>query len=254
MFYSEMDNPDPSTQLNEPMPRAWASSGVIESVKTAVVGAIVEGLRGTTLSATDGENTKFDVSIEYPTDITSYPGIWVQFALTNATTAGLGMQTWTQDSAGSWGPINTYSFDGRITLTIAALSSKDRDRLADVVFSQLAFARAPDLVIRDPSKAAEQNKGLIASLNRNRYVSITLNTDQVQPGGQTVTSGVPWAPNVLLYEDNYSIGCHGQVNLRFNYEGLYTLAEIVPNPTINPDEPLYDPTRWLGRPPTPPVM
>jgi hypothetical protein len=196
-----------------------------------------------------GDGSQFYIDIEYPTEVERYPGIWVQFSIQSVTKAGLSMETWTKDDAGNWGPIQECTFTGRITLTIAALTSKDRDRLADTVIAQLAFSRPPDLVIRDPRKDAKQMRGLITALDNNPYVSMTLNTDVINGGGQTVTNGVPWANNVLLYEDNWSIECMGQFNMRFSHEGVYELVEIRPNPTLMADHVEYNPAQWLGAPP-----
>ena len=51
---------------------------------------------------------------------------------------------------------------------------------------------------------------------------MTVNTDVIQSGGETVTGGTPWAQNILLYENNFSLTCHGQFNLRFSHDGVYS--------------------------------
>jgi hypothetical protein len=244
MFYAQ-DQSAPTPQLNEPLPKAWSHGGVIESVKRAVVASIRTGLRGTSLGQTTGEDELFEVDIEYPIDVTKYPAVWVQFSIETLQRAGLAMQAVTQDHDGNWGPIQEWNFTGRITLSIAALSSKDRDRLADTVISSLAFSRAPDLVIRQNSDA-QQDRGLITAINNNPYVAMTLNTDQIMSGGQTVTGGTPWAPNILLYEDNYAVTCQGQFNIRFGFDGAYTLTSINVVSSISADEQAFNPNQWLG--------
>lgn len=227
-FFSDVETPDPATVLNEPLPRSWSQGGMIESVKRAVITGLRDAFAGDSLSSiipgSDGQ--RFYIDIEYPTDVQNYPGIWVQFAIEKLNRAGLAQEIWVQNSDEEWAPIQEWMFNGRITLTIAALSSKDRDRLADAVMAQLAFSRPPDLILRDPTKDTQQFRGLITALTSNPYVSMSLNTDQIASGGQTVTSGVPWAPNILLYEDNYSIECQGQFNIQFNFDGTYTLSTI----------------------------
>lgn len=244
MFYSEMEQPTFSPQLNEPLPRAWTQGGVIESVKRAVISSIRTGLRGTSMDNNLDENEKFHVSIEYPTQETEFPGVWVQFSIETLQRGGLGMMSLTEVD-GQWGSVHEWQFTGRITLTIAAMSSKDRDRLADTVISALAFSRPPDLVIRKRGQDAQQNRGLITAINNNPYVALTLNTDQVMSGGQTVTAGIPWAPNVLLYEDNYAVTCQGQFNIRFGYDGAYVLSAInvVQQPQVT--EQPYNPAQWM---------
>ena len=250
MFYSDLTLPDPTTVVNESLPRAWSQGGVIESVKRAVVTGIRDGFRNSSMAVPSDDGEKFYIDIEYPTDVTKYPGIWVQFAIEDLKRAGLGMETWVKDDEGNWQSIEVWNFEGRISLTIAALSAKDRDRLADAVIAQIAFSRPPDLVIHDKRKDSKQFKGLITALDNNPYVSMTLNTDQIQPGGQSVTNGVPWASNILLYEDSYSIQCHGQFNMKFSHDGVFSLAEIRANPTLMDHDVEYDPTQWRGKTPS----
>jgi hypothetical protein len=251
MFASDVSLPDPATVLNEPLPRAWTQGGMIEAVKRAVITGLRSSFGNSSLT---GGDQKFYIDIEYPTEPTSYPGIWVQFSIANLSRAGLSMETWTKDDDGNWGSIQEWSFNGNITLTVAALTSKDRDRLSDTVIAQLAFARPPDLIIYNPKTNANQMKGLITALDQNPYVSMTVNTDVIQSGGETVTGGTPWAQNILLYENNFSLTCHGQFNLRFSHDGVYSLAEIrhnhvltdeiPPDNSHDPNRPPRDP-RWV---------
>lgn len=231
MFYSDIVTPDPATQLTEPLPRAWSQGGIVESLKRAVISGLREQFSRSSMSV-DGDSVEYYIDIEYPTKEASYPGIWVQFAISKLARAGIGMATWTKDDNGNWGEIQEWIFEANFTLTIAAMTAKDRDRLADAVISQLAFARSTDLALRNPQRDAKQMRGLIEAIDANPYVFMTLNTDQINSGGATVTSGTPWAPNMLLYEDNYSMNCMGQFNLRFAHDGVFELAEIRPNPTM----------------------
>lgn len=247
MFDQNLPAEDPTTVLNEPIKRAWTEGGVIENVKRAVVTGLREAFNGTTIGdPIDGQ--KFNIDIEYPRSPQELPHIWVQFSISKLNRGGLDMGVMTKDSNGNWGEIRTWIFDGKITLTCAAESSLDRDRLADTVISNLAFARAPDLVIRNPQTNTQQNLGLISALNNNSYVSMTLNTDEILSGGQQVTNSIPWKTNELLYEDNYTVACHGQFNMRFAHDGLYELAEIDINPNIMARGPDYNPMNWLGAP------
>ena len=247
MFYSELGpQPDPTTALNEPLPRAWSQGGMIEAVKRSVVTGLREAF---TLATPASPGGKFHIDIEYPMQKQNLPGIWVQFSIDQMQRGGLNMGVWTKDNDGNWGEIRTWVFNGKITLTCAALSSLDRDRMSDTIIAQLSFARAPDLVIRDVGKDAQQFRALITALNDNPYVSMTLNTDQLLSGGQTVTNNVPWASNELLYEDNYTMTCHGQFNMRYRFDGVYELAEIDLAPERLSPIPPYNPAQWRGTTP-----
>lgn len=246
MFFSDIpDYPKAAEQVNEPLPRAWAQGGLIESVKRAVIQGLRESFNNSSIKKTDQE---YYISIDYPTDPTKYPGLWVQFNISKITAAGLGMGVWVKNAAGEWGEIQEKMFEGNITLSIAAESSKDRDRLADTVIAQLAFTRSKDLAIRDVRKDTNQMRGLLDAIDANPYVSMTLNTDNINPGGATVTSGTPWAPNILLYEDVFSIGCQGQINLFFGHDGTYTLTEIRTEPVALTDYSPFDQPRNSHRP------
>jgi hypothetical protein len=249
MFYSEITVPNPATQVNATLPRAWSPGGLIENVKRAVVTGLREAFRGTSMATQKDENAQFYIDIEYPTAETDYPGIWVQFAIESLQRAGIAMEEWEKDEDNNWTSVQQWMFNGRITLTIAALTSKDRDRLADTVVAQLAFSRPPDLVIRDKTKNTNQMRGLISALNNNPYVQMTLNTDMVQSQGQTVSNGLPWAPNLLLYEDAYSMTCVGQFNIRYSHDGAFSLRAINVKPVMSGDAVAYSPTQWIGNQP-----
>lgn len=227
-FYKniEFSLDDPATEVNETPPRAWTEGGVIENVKKAVVASVREALEQTTLGVSYRDGLKFHVDIEYPTELNQYPGIWVQFDIVRLQRAGLGMSRAVKDDDGNWGEIYQWFFDGRITLTIAALSSKDRDRLSDAVIAQLAFSRTTDLTLRNPDIDTKQMRGLWDALLESPYIAISLGTDEIQSGGQTASQQVPWAPNALLYEDQYAITCQGQFNIHFRHDGVYELARI----------------------------
>lgn len=226
--------PPAQSQLNEQIPRAWSEGGLIENVKRAVVNGVRQALEGDTFALSQSDNLKFSVSTEYPTEEEKYPGIWVQFFIENLARSGIGEDYHCKDENGNWIDIRQWCFDGRITLTVAALSVRDCDRLSDAVMAQLAFSRTPDLIIRNPAINTNQNKGLWTELINNKYVSISLGTDKIECGGQTATDGIPWAPNKLLYENSFAIRCHGQFNIAFRHDGVYELRAINVNSAMGP--------------------
>jgi hypothetical protein len=248
MFAADLAPFDPTTVLNEPLPRAWSQGGLIESVKRAVVTGMRDALQGSSFGdPVDGQ--KFNIDIEYPDSPESLPHIWVQFTIDSLKRGGLDMGVMTQDGNGVWGEVRTWMFEGKITLTCAAESSLDRDRLSDTIISNLAFSRHPDEVYRNPKVNTKQHIGLIEAINNNKYVSMTLNTDNILTGGQTVTNNIPWAGNKLLYEDNYTVTCEGQFNMRFGHDGMYTLTEIDLNPQIQARGPVLNDAQWRGAAP-----
>ena len=225
---------------NAPFPGA-GGSGMIETVKRAVMNALREALSGTSLNHLVN-GTEVTIDMEYPIEKESYPGIWVQFSFNEIVQAGIGHEllireviteaTPTTPEVVSWEPIREFQFKGRVTLTIVALTSLERDRLADAVITMLAFSRPPETVLSNPNEDTRQFRQLITSLSENPYVSISINHDQIMPGGQAMTTGVPWDEEIPGYEDTYSFDILGQTNIVFKHDGTYSLRNIVDTPVM----------------------
>lgn len=241
MTYCEDDlTPDPAERANAEFPGA-GGSGMIETVKRAVMNALREALSGTTLNHMVN-GTDVTIDMEYPIEKESYPGIWVQFSFNEIVQAGIGHEPIiknvlveaTEDSPEvvNWEPLREFQFKGRVTLTIVALTSLERDRLADAVITMLAFSRTSNNVITDPTKDTQQFRQFITSLAENPYVSVSINHDQIIPGGQAMTTGVPWDEEIPGYEDSYSFDILGQTNLVFRSDGTYTLRNIAQTPVM----------------------
>ncbi len=226
--------PDPFPDPNAPFAGSIVNpalpgsiGGLLESVKTAVMISLKEAVTGSSLDL----DTDISVDMEYPQEVAAFPAIWVQFSITKLQRAGLSHEVMTKSAEGNWEPVQEWIFEGRITITIAALTSLERDRISDRIISLLAFARPPMLVLTDPTKDTKQYRSLLTSLAENPYVSLTLNTDSMIPGGQTVTQA-PYDPeNLLVYEDNYSMDMVGNFGIKFRNDGLYELTQIGVKPT-----------------------
>jgi hypothetical protein len=238
---------DPIKGTNVPIPGTMG--GPIEATKRAIMVACRDAITGSALSQ-GVSGSKISVDMEYPMKQTSYPGVWVQFSFTRFIQAGLGHQPFlkTIENAGTptervnWEPIREFIFEGRITLSIVALTSLERDRIADALTVMLMFSRPPELAITDSSRDTKQFRQLIDALVTNPYVSITANTDIVVPGGQSMTTGVPWDEELPGYEDSYSFDIQGQTNIVFKNDGTYDLRRIDPDPEIAQRPPLI--TEW----------
>jgi hypothetical protein len=232
--------PEAAKRTNTPYPGA-GGSGMIETVKRAVMNALREALTGTTLDRLVN-GTKVTVDMEYPIQKENYPGIWVQFSFSEIVQAGIGheplLRTVVTPAVGStpevvnWEPVREFQFKGRVTLTIVALTSLERDRLSDAVITMLAFSRPPETVITKASADTKQFRQLIGSLSQNPYVSLTINHDQIIPGGQAMTTGVPWDEEIPGYEDTYSFDILGQTNIVFKNDGTYSLSNIAETPVM----------------------
>ena len=221
IFSADQDLPAPGTEVPETIP--GSEGGLIEAVKRAVILAMRDALLRTNITV-DGSPVYVD--LEYPMKKEQYPGVWVQFSFTKLNRAGISHEVWVQDKDMNWTPIQEWMFNGRVTLTIVALRSRERDRIADTIINMLAFARTPELVITQPSADTKQYRQLLTALTENPYVAMAIKTDIITPGGQTASMDVPWQQDVLAYEDNYSFDIIGNFNITFKHDGAYTLSRV----------------------------
>ena len=217
---------------------------MIETVKRAVILALRDSIAGSTLNGLVN-GSRITIDMEYPLKPESYPGIWVQFSFSKIQQAGMGheplLKTVEYPGTGqewiNWEPIREFIFEGRCTLTVVALTSLERDRLADAIITMLAFSRPPESVITRADRDTRQFRQLIKSLADNPYISITLNHDIITPGGQAMTTGVPWDDNIPGYEDSYSFDLQGQCNIIFRHDGTFTLRAIQVDAELAPTSP-----------------
>lgn len=224
-------------KVNEIIP--GSVGGPIESVKTAVILALREAVTGTTLNhLVNGDKIKIDQ--EYPMVPEKYPGIWVQFSFTKLQNAGLAQEALvrsvenenTPQEYVNWEPVREFMFEGRVTLSIVALTSLERDRISDAVLTMLMFSRPPQTWITHADRDTKQFRQFLGSLSANPYISMTYNQDLIVPGGQSVTPGVPWDPEQLGYEDSWSFDLLGYTNIIFKNDGTYSLRAVQWDPFL----------------------
>lgn len=242
IFYDQLPRQDLSTYVNEVPPNS--DGGMIEAVKRAVIVALRESLANSSLSIPT-QNSQIHVDLEYPMKEEQYPGIWVQFSVTKIQRVGISHEIW-QLIDDNWVAKQEWMFDGKVTLTIMALTNKERDRISDSLVSMLSFSRPPDLVITKPTDT-KKYKGFIASLDQSPYVSITVNSDVLVPGGQTVNIGVPWQEDIPAYVDSWSFDLIGQYMYVFDHDGTYKLSRIDEYPQSIDEETINDLTSGLSR-------
>lgn len=207
--------------------------GPIETTKRSVILALRDAVSGSTLNnLVNGD--RLTVDMEYPMIEEKYPGIWVQFSFTKMQNSGVAWELLnrTVENEGTpeewvnWEPVREFTFEGRVTLSIVALTSLERDRIADAIVTMLLFSRVPEHVITRADRDTKQFRQLIGNLAENPYISMSINTDVLNPGGQAVTTGVPWDSEILGYEDSYSFDLLGQTNIAFRHDGTYSLHRI----------------------------
>lgn len=214
-----------------------ANGGPIESTKTAIIESLREAFTGTELDQ-DVSGSELYISMEYPMKKEKYPGIWVQFSFNKFVRAGIGHQIMTNtvenegqpDERINWEPVREFIFEARVTLSIVALTSLQRDRISDVIVVGLMAARPERHELSEVQRDTKEHRQLLTALVNNPYVSLGINLDQFNPGGQASTVGVPWDPEAIGYEDTYSFDLLGQTSIVYRNDGTYTLRRIDPEP------------------------
>lgn len=196
--------------------------GFIEAVKRTVVSGLRDSLTGTTLSES---NSRVHIDLEYPYEKQHYPGVWVQFSFSSLNDMGVGHRidetekTYTRE----------WEFSGRVTLTILALSSLDRDRISDWIVSTYAFSSLPG-----EQEVLEEslNTPLLKALNESPYVRLSLKSGSLTPAGQSTSVGVPWDPDQLVYGDAFSFDIYGSFEAYIE-RGTYRLRRIDIHPELS---------------------
>lgn len=233
VFMSDYPIPDPAA--NPPKTIPGSAGGAVEAIKKAVVSALREAVSNTSLSFPT-EGTQVHIELEYPMTEEQYPGIWIQFATTRLQRMGISQELWIKDpETDNWNAVQEWQVQGRVTMTVLALSNLERDRIADSLITMFAFSRTPEPVITKPRENINKYRQFITALDQNPYVAITVNTDILTGGGQSVNVGVPWQPDILAYTDAYSFDVVGNFNYVFNQDGTYSLSRIEHYPATQED-------------------
>lgn len=226
-----------STHINENLEES--PGGFIEAVKRTLVLSLRRALTDSGLSLND---TRLHVDMEYPFEEASYPAAWVQFSFTDLIDSGMGHSENVIDDDEE-GEVRQWRYKGQVTITFMALSSLDRDRIADKFLSIYAFADV------DHSHLSQNNPAshFLKELEENPYVSLTLQSGLLRPRGQSTSIGVPWDPGQLVYEDSYVFALEGEFQQVFVPGEGYRLRRIDIVPTHTPRDDHTTPSRgeWV---------
>jgi hypothetical protein len=187
----------------------------LEGVKTTVVGALRTTFDN---NYPDKELQNLNVSMEYPDEETQYPGIWVRFSFTTLQTVGVASRFYNSSNQ----EYKLWYFEGRCTLQLFAMTSLQRDRIADALIYMFAFGELTPFAKRFGDY-----------FHDNDMIYMTPNTDTFVPGGQEETVGAPWQPDAIVYGDSYSFNIVGQFASDFATGELVVLREIDINPQIS---------------------
>lgn len=179
---------------------------------------IIQALRATFTSMYPNDKlSSMNIDMEYPYREEHYPGIWVRFSPSKIQSSGLDPTQRTAEEI-----FSVWYFEGTVSFTIIALSSKERDLISDGIIEAYAFAS------QMPTASP-----FYTTINSSDLINMTLQTDIISSGGQTETIGTPWDDDKIAYEDRYSFEVIGQVRSRVQPGVVFTnLSKIQVGSTL----------------------
>lgn len=178
--------------------------------KTYVKTAIVEGLQDVFHNHVDHMLRKTRVSIDYPKDELDYPTVLVRFFEREIKNAGVGHEQFLSvvDAAGTEGMFRfkRYFYTGDIEIAIYALSSLDRDLLADSVVQILTMGKMEEYTNRFLGRIYISSDQDPTAANH----FININTDSIAGFGET-QGPTPWeSEDDLVYSTSYRTKVFGE--------------------------------------------
>ena len=180
--------------------------------KTYIKTALVEALRDVFQNHVDKHLTKTKVTIDYPRTESDYPAVIVRFFEKNITNAGIGHEEWIRLSntdgtdAGSF-KFKHYFYKGDIELAIYALSSLDRDLIADSLVQTISMGNLEEYTNRFFGRIYTGNESAYPD-SASHYINI--NADEIMGFGDN-QQPVPWqSEDDLLYLSSYRISIFGE--------------------------------------------
>jgi hypothetical protein len=158
-----------------------------------------------------------EISVEYPVDSQSYPGIWVGYEdATPVRKAGVSHVEYEVDEHGNFIPHTRWRFEGYASLTVVALTSRERDRLYDEVVRVVAFG--------DQEVATQRFRQYIDS---NDLIATTFNLDEIEPKGEAASLGTPWGTDEMIYERGLNLQLNGEFTVDGHTGALVPLSAII---------------------------
>lgn len=223
--------------------------------RTYIKETMVEALRQVFANHPDPLLQTVKVTPELPTDEASFPAIIVRYFNRSLRNAGIGHHEWFLVTPEGYEPklyqkFKHFMYAGDIEFKILALSSKDRDFLADALVQTIGMADSETYTkafltrVYDSEQEAEPSS---------LYHFINISTDDFQELGDQ-ESNAPWMEkDLLVYSASFRIPVFGEFYSRLLTDqtsyGLVEKVEAYPwiedieeEPNPDPD----DPSPWLS--------
>lgn len=165
-------------------------------LKAALVEALTATFDG---NYPEADFRNINIGIEYPVNQSDYPGLWINYDDTDElTVAGIDHRE-IATIGGADVVVTRWRFAGTLTVTVAALSSLERDRLFDELIKVMAFARFKESI----SEFRDRLEG-------NDLLAMNGNFDKLRPTGDNAAPGTPWGTDEYIYEKSISMDLIGE--------------------------------------------
>lgn len=140
------------------------------------------------------------IGIEFPVEQSSYPNLWVNYEDTDELSiAGINHKEFAETSPGHVKEVTRWKYAGTITITVAALTSLERDGLYDEVVRVFAFGRE--------NENLRHFRDLIET---NDFIGMNIDFDHLQPTGDNEGQGTPWGTDEMIYEKSLAMDVIGE--------------------------------------------
>jgi hypothetical protein len=221
--------------------------------RTYIKQTVVEALRAVFVNHPDPLIKSVKVTPELPTDEASFPAIIVRYYNRSLRNAGIGHHEWVQITPEGYEPklyqkFKHFMYTGDVELKILALSSKDRDFLADAVVQTVGMAESEAYTKAFLDRVYNSDPELEPG---SQYHFINLGTDDFQELGDQEAPAAWMEEDLLVYSSTFRIPIFGEFYSRLltdqvNY-GIVTAVDIYPWIPDFEEEPNHDPDNpWLS--------
>jgi hypothetical protein len=161
----------------------------------------------------DRQLTGLRVTQEYPLRREDYPTLLVEYAPQRVVSAGVGHVEWFDDPRGHLRKWKHSRFEGTLNLRVYALSTLDRDLLADAVAELIRFGDLDPQLNRFYERMYPAGDDLPVlpgeDYSWGMFSQLMLDSDQLVAAGNSATVA-PWQPeDVLVYSGGWSMNLHG---------------------------------------------
>ncbi|WP_281711851.1 hypothetical protein [Dermacoccus nishinomiyaensis] len=214
--------------------------------------AFVDALRAVfTETYPEREFRDLSISIEYPIERESYPTIWVNFTpMGQIQGAGVGHEEitlgQTKSPDGSVDHLmkrhTRFTFEGVVTFTVVALTSREKDALFDQMQRVLMAGTESRLT-----------RAFRDRLESSTFIAITPTYENVDVSGDSASPGSPWGgESDVIYEISLSMHTFGEFYVDPEASEIVELSRIVVHPEVDVALPYRDvdimgqPEQWIG--------